>query len=255
LANPLFSIITFCYNAGDLLRGTIESIAAQTFRDFEYIIVDGGSTDGTAQLAKQHSALINIFESEPDKGIYDAMNKGIRFARGEFIWFLNAGDELFDRDILAKLAMLVHNDIDVLYGEVMIVDNSRTHLGTRSELTVHQLPGHLRLNDMQRGMIVNHQGFVPRARLVHPFIENNLSADIKWVIDILRQEPKVLNTGLVLAEYLAGGISKQKWYQSLSDRWKILQHEFGLLPTIRNHAAIVFRAVIHRLKRGNKPHY
>lgn len=255
MADPLFSIVTVCYNAGDLLRGTIDSVAAQTYSNFEYIIIDGGSTDATAQLVKQYSALIKTFVSEPDKGIYDAMNKGIRLARGEFIWFLNAGDELYESDTLAKMAVMARSDIDVLYGEVMIVDDLRTHLGTRSELTVHQLPVHLCLSDMQRGMIVNHQGFVPRIRLVQPFIENNLSADIKWVIDILKQEPKVLNTGLVLAEYLAGGISKQKWYQSLSDRWKILQHEFGLLPTIRNHAAIVFRAVLHRLQRGNKPHY
>ena len=98
-----YSIITVNYNNKDGLRKTIESVIHQSFRDFEYIVIDGGSTDGSADVLKEYDAQIDYWVSEPDKGIYNAMNKGIAQAKGEYLNFMNSGDCFYTPDILEKV--------------------------------------------------------------------------------------------------------------------------------------------------------
>lgn len=99
-----YSIITVNYNNKDGLRKTIESVIHQTYRDFEYIVIDGGSTDGSADILKEFNKHITYWVSEPDKGIYNAMNKGIAQAKGEYLNFMNSGDCFYTPDILEKVA-------------------------------------------------------------------------------------------------------------------------------------------------------
>lgn len=254
LERPFLSIITVCYNAAIVLEGTIKSVISQTCDDYEYIVIDGASKDDTLNIIEEYSEHISKWITEKDKGIYDAMNKGIDLARGRYIWFLNAGDRAFDDQVVGRLKELA-DDNDVLYGEVMIVDDERNHLGTRSEITVHKLPQHLGRSDMKRGMIVCHQGFIPRLDIVPEFIQKNLSADIDWTIKILEKATKTLKTDFIIAEYLAGGVSKKKWKQSLKDRFAILKNHFGLMSALYNHAVIVCRAFIHNRKRKGKVRY
>lgn len=103
MGRPLFSIITITFNAAGTLPATLKSVERQTFTDYEYLIVDGASTDGTVAIA-QHSAAVSSVTSEPDKGLYDAMNKGLRKARGCYLVFLNAGDAFHEPDTLQKIA-------------------------------------------------------------------------------------------------------------------------------------------------------
>lgn len=98
-----YSIITVNYNNKEGLRRTIESVIHQTFRDFEYIVIDGGSTDGSADILKKYDSHINYWVSEPDKGIYNAMNKGIAQAKGEYLNFMNSGDCFYAPNILEKV--------------------------------------------------------------------------------------------------------------------------------------------------------
>ena len=104
--HPKFSIITVTYNAGAVLEDTIQSVITQTYKNVEYIIVDGGSKDRTLQIVEQYKEHIHIVISEPDKGLYDAMNKGIKLATGDYLCFLNAGDELHEDD---TLQLMVHS--------------------------------------------------------------------------------------------------------------------------------------------------
>lgn len=97
------SVVTVCYNAANLIEDTITSVAAQTYHDIEYIVIDGASKDGTTELIKRHNDKITHWVSEPDKGIYDAMNKGIVAATGDYIIFMNAGDRFADNDVLARV--------------------------------------------------------------------------------------------------------------------------------------------------------
>jgi len=254
LERPFLSIITVCYNAASVLEDTIKSVIEQTCDDYEYIVIDGASKDDTLNIIEEYNEYITRWITEADKGIYDAMNKGIELAQGKFIWFLNAGDTAFDRYVVQQLKESA-GEHDVLYGDVMIVDAERKPLGLRSEITVHHLPSHLAKKDMQRGMIVCHQGFIPLHHLAPFFIQNNLSADIDWTIRILDHAKSVFKVDFVLAEYLAGGVSKKKWKKSLLDRYDILKNHFGFTRTIFNHVLIIGRAIIHRIKRGKKSHY
>ena len=103
----LISVVTVCYNAADTIEKTMLSVLNQTYHDIEYIIIDGGSTDGTVEIIRKYADRIAYWVSEPDKGIYDAMNKGIKVATGEWINFMNAGDEFVDEGVIEKLVLLL----------------------------------------------------------------------------------------------------------------------------------------------------
>lgn len=112
------SIITINYNNRDGLRKTIESVVNQTCRDFEYIIIDGGSTDGSVDIIKQYADRIDYWVSEPDKGIFNAMNKGIFKASGEYLNFMNSGDTLYDEYTISRFLNITSNE-DVIYGNII----------------------------------------------------------------------------------------------------------------------------------------
>lgn len=109
------SIITVNLNNREGLQKTIDSVVAQTFKDFEWIVIDGGSTDGSKELIEQYTNRFAYWVSEPDKGIYNAMNKGIKVAKGEYLQFLNSGDWLWENDTLNKVFLSTPKK-DVLYG-------------------------------------------------------------------------------------------------------------------------------------------
>jgi glycosyltransferase involved in cell wall biosynthesis len=196
-----------------------------------------------------------LWISEPDQGIYDAMTKGQRLATGDFVWFINAGDRLFAPDTVEKAVAQLRPDTDVFYGEVMLVDENRTHLSIRSEATTQKLPNPLTWKNYRLGMVVCHQGIAVRRSIAPDYLPHNLSADIDWSIRALKQARHVVATNLIVAEYLKGGISKQKHQQSLLDRFAILQTHFGLGGALWGHFLIVVRAVVFRVRRIGKEHY
>lgn len=118
-----YSIITVNYNNKDGLRKTIESVIHQTYRDFEYIVIDGGSTDGSADVLKEYDEKIDYWVSEPDKGIYNAMNKGIAQAHGEYLNFMNSGDCFYDETVLENLSAK-NLSTDIIVGRDYHFDNS-----------------------------------------------------------------------------------------------------------------------------------
>lgn len=117
------SVVTVCYNAVDTIEETIKSVINQSYDNVEYIIIDGGSTDGTADIIKKYSDQIAYWISEPDKGIYDAMNKGIDVATGEYVNFMNAGDTFVDNTTVEKAMALFPKDIDVIFGDSIVKDS------------------------------------------------------------------------------------------------------------------------------------
>ena len=121
-AGPRISVVTVCLNAAASIEATLRSVLAQDYPNLEYIVVDGGSTDGTVGLIRRYSERIAAFVSEPDQGVYDAMNKGIGLAGGEYLLFLNAGDVLAAKDVLSRAAAA---DADVLYGDFAYSEGPR----------------------------------------------------------------------------------------------------------------------------------
>lgn len=118
------TIVTVTYNCSKILNETIESCINQDYDNLEYIIIDGASTDGTLDIIKRYSEKINFILSEPDKGIYDAMNKGIEHATGEWIFFLNAGDKFFSDKTLSNIFQDIDYDCDAILGNYYSISNN-----------------------------------------------------------------------------------------------------------------------------------
>lgn len=118
--NPLISIVTVSYNAVSTIEQTILSVINQTYSNIEYIIIDGGSTDGTVDVIKKYQDRVAFWVSEPDKGIYDAMNKGMGFASGNFLFYLGADDILFDSKVINRVSSKMETYDNVYYGDVYI---------------------------------------------------------------------------------------------------------------------------------------
>ncbi|MHA6249435.1 glycosyltransferase family 2 protein [Pontibacter sp. CAU 1760] len=118
---PLISVITVVYNAADFLEATLKSVIEQEYDSFEYIIVDGGSTDGTLDIVRRYEDRVDYWVSEPDKGIYDAMNKAVLKTRGHYINFMNAGDSFYSSKVLKNVANEIKSrkNIDILYGNAV----------------------------------------------------------------------------------------------------------------------------------------
>ena len=242
--HPKFSIITVTYNAGKVLEDTIQSVVFQTYRNVEYILVDGGSTDNTLEIAHKYRDRISQLISEPDKGLYDAMNKGIRMATGDYLCFLNAGDELHENETLQKMAHTLNASRlpDVIYGETAIVDEQGHFLHMRRL----SAPQQLHWKSFKQGMLVCHQAFFARRELaVHiPYdLKYRFSADFDWCIRIMKQSHYLHNTGLTLIDYLNEGMTTRNHKASLKERFRIMAKHYGWISTVMHHGWFVIRAI------------
>ena len=244
------SIITITYNAGKFLGRTLESIVSQTDQDFEYLLIDGGSADDTLEIAEKYRSRINVLVSEPDKGLYDAMNKGLERASGAYVWFMNAGDEIAEKEAVEKLKIVMKERPDVIYSDTRLVDDSGAVLGLRSQLLPHRVPEVLTWEKYRMGMLVCHQSFIARRAIAPFYAEANLSADIDWEISCLKKAAIVKPYPGILALYLIGGISHRQKWKSWTDRYKVLQKHFGVIPNAWNHFLILLRSVRSGISSG-----
>ena len=243
--HPKFSIITVTYNAGAVLEDTIQSVITQTYRNVEYIIVDGGSKDHTLDIINRYREHIHTLVSEPDKGLYDVMNKGIRLATGDYLCFLNAGDELHEDD---TLQLMVHSITgtelpDVLYGETAIVDEEGHFLRMRRL----SAPENLNWKSFKDGMLVCHQAFFPRRELAEPYdLRYRFSADFDWCIRIMKKSHTLHNTHLTLIDYLNEGMTTRNHRASLHERFRIMCRHYGYLSTLARHAWFALRLLLKK---------
>ena len=240
--HPKFSVITVTYNAGKVLEDTIQSVAFQTYRNVEYIIVDGNSKDNTLEIVDKYRDRISQVISEPDKGLYDAMNKGIRLATGDYLCFLNAGDEFHDNETLQKIVHTLKGKElpDVIYGETAIVDEEGHFLHMRRL----SAPQTLTWKSFKQGMLVCHQAFFARRELAvqHPYdLKYRFSADFDWCIRIMKKAKCLHNTRLTLIDYLNEGMTTKNHKASLKERFCIMAKHYGLISTILHHGWFVIR--------------
>lgn len=231
---PLFSIITVTYNAASLLPETIESVARQSCKDKEYIIIDGASKDNTPELIEKYSSEITKFISEPDKGIYDAMNKAFGMATGKYILFLNAGDTFHTDDVLGKIKALIdpNNEPDIIYGETAITDEKGNFISMRRLKT----PENLNWKSFTQGMLVCHQSFMPKLDICEPYdLSYRYSADFDWCIRCMKKANFIYNTHLIISNFLEGGVSTSQRKKSLKERYDIMSRYYGVIPTALRH--------------------
>lgn len=250
LTQPLISIITVAFKARNELERTIINVLEQTFQNYEHIIIDGNSPDDTPALLRQYNDRLAYWLSEPDRGIYDAMNKGLEHACGKYVWFLNAGDLIPEKNTLEAIAMHFKDDADVVYGEANLVNEQNEILGTRSELTTRKLPEQLTWQSMQRGMVVSHQSIIIKKDLASPYnTQYRCSADIDWIITILKKSEKVVNVHRPISNYLIGGFSNQREKICWKERFEVYVQHYGLTKTLFNHVIILFRGIVFSFRR------
>ncbi len=251
---PKLSIITITYQAEAYIERTFNSVFEQgCAQEIDYIVVDGASKDRTLAIIEANKAQINQLISEKDKGIYDAMNKGMQMAKGDYILFLNAGDTFASSSTLKNILRELEENPDVLYGEAVFVNNDGQSLGLRSEVTPHRLPTNLTWQNFRYGMLVCHQAFIAKRSLAPLFdLHYRLSSDINWEIQVLKKSQHILKSASPICTYLMGGASVQNLKRSWEERYQVLQSHFGFLPNLINHLVIIARGLIFAFKKQGK---
>lgn len=255
-----FSVITCTYNAADVLQRTLDSVRHQSWPLIEHIIVDGASKDQTLQMAQEYKRTSDsdvsghdiLIQSEPDRGLYDAMNKGLRLATGDYVVFINAGDVFPDNHTLENISNDVNERSDgklpaVLYGDTNIVDNEGRLLHPRRLAP----PDNLTWRSFRHGMLVCHQAFYARTDLAkaEPYnLRYRFSADVDWCIRIMKRAEKsslpLLRLDETVANYLDGGMTNKNHRASLLERFSIMRRHYGLVSTIAMHVWFVVRSLI-----------
>jgi glycosyltransferase involved in cell wall biosynthesis len=243
--NPIVSIITICYNCRADLEKTLLSVASQTYADKEYVIVDGGSTDGTAELLQTHRGNIDLLISEPDDGIYDALNKGIRAAKGEWVICMNAGDTFTSDHVLENIfSRPIPDDITFIYSDFILL-----HADGRQEL---------RKTDREQGE-VHHQNAIYRKRLHERYgyyivTPTYIVSDLLFFLAVPPQQFRKINTPIAFVK--DGGISNGLWCSAQAMAAKVV---FGLdtIPHIfyrytRLRFGLWRQKVLGRLKKRNR---
>lgn len=234
---PLISVITITYNAALTLAPTLASVEAQTFRDFEYLVIDGASTDNTVALAANNSRAIVI--SEPDRGLYDAMNKGLHHACGRYVIFLNAGDAFSSPDTLQRYADAIAaapTEPGIVYGQTRLVDGARRYVGERHLRAPEQLTARSFLD----GMVVCHQAMMVRRDLAPDYdLRYRFSADYDWGCKVLKASPLNVYIPDYVADYLSEGLTTANRKKSLIERFRSMAANYGLLSALLSHARIL----------------
>ncbi|MBW4550906.1 MAG: glycosyltransferase [Aphanocapsa sp. GSE-SYN-MK-11-07L] len=218
------SIITVCRNAKHLLEKTIQSVSAQTYPDIEYLMIDGASTDGTPDLALQYQDYIHTFISEPDGGIYEAMNKGIHRASGDFIYFMNADDFLIHENVIQQVVDFLnqHPECDFSYGNLQVRHR-------HGEPTIHCPPEPAKILDEMLAGCLPHQASFTRQQVFSTVGAFNpryrIAADYDWFLRLILVESlKIYSMPITVASYNAVGASTN-WQNLLPEKFEI-QNQF-----------------------------
>ena len=244
-SQPLFSIITVTWNAASVIAPTLASVKEQTGASFEHLIIDGASTDATLDIVRRAGIQNTRIFSEPDKGLYDAMNKGIDRALGKYLIFLNAGDAFASATTLARLSTLTDTNPGVIYGQTQLVNTQREVVGMR-HLTA---PRHLTADSFKHGMLVCHQAFIARRDLApHYDLSYRFSADYDWCIRVLQQSKANAYAGdEPIISFLTDGLTSKYHRTSLLERYHIMCHYYGTAATMMRHIGFAARAAKRKL--------
>ena len=250
--------VTITYNAAKVLQRTLDSVLQQDYPNIEHLIIDGASTDDTLKIVDDYITRSNAAEnghqiqvsSEPDKGIYDAMNKGLRSMTGDYVCYLNAGDFLPTTDTASRIAQQVEasgNTPAVLYGDTDIVDGEGQFLHHRRLAP----PEKLTWKSFRQGMLVCHQAFYARTdfAIATPYdMQYRYSADVDWCIRVMKAAAKenvpMLNLHMVVANYTQEGQTTLHHRESLWERYRVMERHYGRAQTFLLHCWFAVRSLL-----------
>lgn len=242
-----FSIITVVYNAKKDLQKTIESVQDQTFNDFEHIIIDGGSTDGTFEYIKSLKFGNLKYISEKDKGIYDAMNKGIKFSSGEYLLFLNAADIFVSNDILKT----VFHNIDqskpkIIYGGANIYNESGKFLSTLKPMDFTKK----NLNRYATRVVCHQAIFAHKYSVIEYSNKYRLKGELNWYYDLLQRigKDEILQVDEIICNYYLGGTGDKSFWENYFERVKVTKHHNSLVDFVISIPFFML-PIVFRLRR------
>ncbi|MDR0602881.1 MAG: glycosyltransferase [Bacteroidales bacterium] len=244
---PLISIITVVYNSEKYIEKTLKSIAEQTSQNFEYIIIDGHSTDETLNIVSKYKHCVNILISEPDKGLYDAMNKGLQQAKGKYVWFINSGDRFFSSDTIAKIEDFhkQYPHADIFYGQTQLIDEQDNITGMRRKVA----PENLTAKSLTMGLVVCHQSILVKREIAPLYdLSYKIAADYEWVLSSLESSIEIINTHLILSKFLENGFSSRNVEHALKDRLIIMLKHYGFFTTVYAHIRITVQWIKNKCK-------
>lgn len=211
----LFSIITVCFNERDTIKKTIESVLNQTFNNYDYIVCDGGSADGTLEIVESYRKSFEqkgvryIVHSEKDGGIYFGMNIGVTLSSGTYLNFMNAGDKFHNQSVLEKAASEIQKcDADIFYGDVVVVERGYGKIRICTE------------DGIDEGMTISHQAMFIKAPLMreHPYnTKYRIAADWEFAISMKLEHRVFYKLNLIVADFMAGGVSTLKYKENIEE--------------------------------------
>ncbi len=209
------SIVTVCYNSEQFLEDAIQSVASQDYPHIEHILVDGNSSDGTLEIIKKHSDKISHWISEPDSGIYDAMNKGVKIATGEIVGILNSDDIYADDKIISTIVKQFEKDIDAVFGDVFFVSPNDLERPVRHYSAKHWSPG-----KFTWGFMPPHPSFFVRKeyydRLGLYKTDYEIASDYELLIRFLKvNQLNYKYIPLKMVKMRTGGASTKNWRSNI----------------------------------------
>jgi len=220
----LITVVTVVYNAKSLIDKTLDSVCSQTFRDqIEYIVIDGSSKDGTLEILQARQNELDLLVSEPDKGIYDAMNKGARLATGRFINFMNAGDTFINARSVEDLFADVPAHAELVYADTQVIYDT---------FIKYRPAG--RLSDLDKYFVFYHQTLFVRTEILrkYPFDTSfEIAGDYHFVYNCYQRGAKFHHVGIYLINYASGGKSEIEGIKSYKEAWSVVKAHnpsFGL---------------------------
>ena len=252
---PLISIVTVTMNSGSLLRETIESVAVQKYRDFEYLVIDGASSDDSLETLEHFSDVVDIVVSEKDEGVYHAMNKAVTMASGEYVYFLNAGDVLLHDKVLELVATQLNNN-----GPSIFVGSGIRCSKDTGKLIFLEYQGEQFNLDFFRKRTINHQCVFAHRQLfgLKKFdLSYQMLADFDWLIHhFVLKNVSVVYENIGVVRYLNEGFSNSNYELYLNEKTKVLnRYSDSSLLAPNGRASTVDSAkknLFARLKRAAK---
>ena len=246
---PLFSLITITLNNYAGLQKTFKSVQNQSFTDYQWLVVDGGSTDETLDFLRKHRSETRTaehpftFTSEPDDGIYDAMNKGIKAAKGRYLLFLNAGDELASPEVLAFLAPQTEKRPDFIYGDALEPPK-------RGEKPLYKRAR--RYKHMPWGMMTHHQAMLYdrhliRDRKLHYSLLYKIASDYDFTLRFLQKSKKIIYVPKPICIFEPGGISQQQVALGRKEQF-IIRDKLELVSQPKNLWIMIVQTIAWHLK-------
>lgn len=212
---PKVAVLTVNLNMSEGLAKTIESVRRQTFRDFEFGVVDGASSDDSLSVIEKNADIINWHVSEQDRGIYDAMNKAVCLSHAEWIVFLNSGDSFFNSDVLERIFKEGAFSADLVYGDASVI-----YPDGHKRLWKGEPPARL-----PYGMVCSHQALFVRRSLLQetPFSLGKTASDYEFILIAWLRGKRFHRMPIVISEFSAGGISDRKRVRSIRQRWGVIR--------------------------------